>query len=572
MKAIFTVLFKAEGARPLFVILCLVLSSLAEAASIGSLLPVIAAMSGSAEAQTTGLSAVIRSFLSAAGIEPSLGSLLLLVVGFMLLKAFLTFAALSYAGISAARVSIALRRRLVAAVFDAKWSFYSDQRGGRFANTISNDAGRAGDAYLLAAQVVAYGLQGLAYVTVAILINWRLALFGGLASCLVVLILGQLIRITRRAGFKQTDRTSALTVFMVDMLANIKPLKSSQRYDAMLATITRTLNRLKRTLVTRELSKAGLVQGSDAVTAILVGTGAYVAHTFWQTPLPELLVSGVIFFQIVAIMSKLLKFMQAAAQLESAYIRTMELVNMAAAQKEAHHGKHPPAIGAGFRYEHVDFAHGETEVLSDVSFTIPARAITVFSGPSGSGKTSLIDLLIGLNIPSRGRILIGDTPLTEIDMRAWRHMIGYVPQELSLFHASVRDNITLSDTSIGDEEVLAALEQAGASGFIANLPEGLDTDVGEMGGKLSGGQRQRISLARALVTRPQVLILDEVTSALDPETENEIVGNIASLRGKFTIIVITHRPAWTAIADRLYKVSHGKVTAARRTTARKVTA
>ncbi len=572
MKAIFTILFKAEGARPLFVILCLVLSSLAEAASIGSLLPVIAAMSGSAEAESSGLSHAIRSFVRSAGIEPSLGSLLMLVVGFMLLKAFLTFSALSYAGISAARVSIALRRRLVAAVFDAKWSFYSDQRGGRFANTISNDAGRAGDAYLLAAQVVAYGLQAVAYVGVAILINWRLAIVGALASSMVILILGQLIRITRRASFKQTDRTSALTVFMVDMLANIKPLKSSQRYDAMLATITRTLNRLRRSLVTRELSKAGLVQGSDAVTAILVGSGAYVAHTWWRTPLPELLVSGVIFFQIVAIMSKLLKFLQAAAQHESSYVRTMEMVTMAEGQKEDHRGTLTPTIGDGFRYEHVDFAHGETDVLSDVSFTIPARAITVFSGPSGSGKTSLIDLLIGLNIPSRGRILIGDTPLTDIDMRAWRHTIGYVPQELNLFHASVRDNITLSDAAIADEDVLAALEQAGATAFIANLPDGLDTDVGEMGGKLSGGQRQRISLARALVTRPQVLILDEVTSALDPATESEIVGNIASLRGKFTIIVITHRSAWTAIADRLYKVSHGKVSAARRASSKKVTA
>ena len=161
---------------------------------------------------------------------------------------------------------------------------------------------------------------------------------------------------------------------------------------------------------------------------------------------------------------------------------------------------------------------------------------------------------------SERRILVGETPLTDIDLWAWRGMIGYVPQELNLFHDSIRENITLGDLAITDGDILQALAQAGASDFIAGLAHGLDTDVGEMGGKLSGGQRQRISLARALVTKPDVLILDEVTSALDPATEAEIVANIAGLRGRYTIVAITHRPAWTEIADRLYKVQDGTVT------------
>jgi ATP-binding cassette subfamily C protein len=118
---------------------------------------------------------------------------------------------------------------------------------------------------------------------------------------------------------------------------------------------------------------------------------------------------------------------------------------------------------------------------------------------------------------------------------------------------------------------MAALEQAGAKEFIASLPQGLETDVGEMGGRLSGGQRQRISLARALATNPKILILDEVTSALDPETEAEIVNNIASLRGRYTIIAITHRPAWTKIADRLYTISRGHVSSVKIVPKRKST-
>ena len=137
-----------------------------------------------------------------------------------------------------------------------------------------------------------------------------------------------------------------------------------------------------------------------------------------------------------------------------------------------------------------------------------------------------------------------------------------MPQELNLLDASVRENITLGDPTITDEAIWAALKQVNADGFVASLPAGLDTDVGETGGKLSGGQRQRISLARALAAGPKVLILDEVTSALDPETEAAIVENIRRLgNGRYTIIAITHRAAWTTIADRLYDVSGGSVTA-----------
>jgi ATP-binding cassette subfamily C protein len=200
-------------------------------------------------------------------------------------------------------------------------------------------------------------------------------------------------------------------------------------------------------------------------------------------------------------------------------------------------------------------------VLQNVNLEFKPGKITVLSGPSGSGKTTIIDLLIGLHSPSSGKIMIGSHPIATINLKEWRKQIGYVPQELSLLHASVRNNITFGDASIPDKEVLAAIERAGAMDFLQSLPEGLDTNVGEMGGKLSGGQRQRISLARALVGNPAVLILDEVTSALDPKTEAEIIKNIAALGGKYTIIAITHRPAWTDVADKLYHVAGGKVRA-----------
>ncbi len=558
MKQILRIFFRAEGTRPWLVLICLLLASLAEAGSIGTLLPTASSIV-SDTAGANGASGTIKSMIESIGITPSLGNLILIVVGLMVTKAALAFAALSYAGISGARVAINLRRRLIRAIFDARWSFYTDQSGGKFANAISNDATRAGDAYQYSATVVAGLIQVAGYIAIAIFIDWRVAILGSIAAAVMVLAMRKLIRISRSSAYKQTDRVSSLTIDMVDMLNNIKALKSMDRYGTLVLGLSGLLKRIKRNLITIQFSKQGVIQGSDALIAILAGSMIYAAHSVLDKTLPELMITGIVFFQIISNLTKLQKQLQTAVIIESAYVRTQELIAKAEAHREIHSGTLPPKLGAGCKFVNVTFAHGNTAVIENATFDIPANQITVLQGPSGSGKTTLIDLLIGLNTPQKGEILIGGKDISAIDIKAWRQSIGYVPQELVLFHDTIRENIRLSNPDTSTEAVLAALDQAGARDFIDALPAGIETDVGEMGGKLSGGQRQRIALARALVTNPRILILDEVTSALDPHTEAEIVNNIARLRGRYTIVAITHRPAWTKIADNLYTVANGHV-------------
>jgi ATP-binding cassette subfamily C protein len=182
-------------------------------------------------------------------------------------------------------------------------------------------------------------------------------------------------------------------------------------------------------------------------------------------------------------------------------------------------------------------------------------------GPSGAGKTTIIDLLTGLLQPQSGAILIDGTSLQELDTRAWRQMIGYVPQETVLLHDSILHNVTLGDPALGEADAERALKEAGAWEFIARLPEGMNSTVGERGGKLSGGQRQRIMIARALVHRPGLLILDEATSSLDPDSEAAICHTLEQLRGELTILAISHQTALVRAADHVYRLENGKARA-----------
>ena len=552
--------FQTKEANPFLVVACLLLASLAEVVGIGTLLPVIGIAAGSEAESQSDLARIVEQILGLLGLQNNLGTLVLIVAIFMVLKAVLSFAAIAYATAAAARVALGIRQRLLNAVLNARWGYFSEQRSGKVTNIIGFEASQAAEGYIVSANVVASAIQAIAYCAIAIAISPTLALVAMVTGLGITFILRGLVRLARSAGYKQTESLIRLSNYTVDMMANIKALKSMNRQQPMLDSISGLFDRLRRAFLRRELSKAGLARAGDAITVVIAAVGIYVGSAYLKIPFSDLIVSAIVFNQIISVSNKLQRMIQMASILEAAHVNAMQTLAEAENEREESLGtKFPVLDGVSFRFENVHFAHGDRPILTGVSLEIPANTITVLSGPSGAGKTTIVDLLIGLHRPSSGSIFIGTTPLEDVDLIKLRSLIGYVPQELTLFHDTVRTNLTLGDQSITDSDIYDALREADASGFVDLLPKGLDTDVGEMGSKLSGGQRQRLSLARALVTRPKLLILDEVTSALDPSTEADIVQNVARLRGNYTVIAITHRPAWGKVADRLYEVLAGRL-------------
>lgn len=224
-------------------------------------------------------------------------------------------------------------------------------------------------------------------------------------------------------------------------------------------------------------------------------------------------------------------------------------------------GTVPPAFGKALTLKEVRFQYPKSAapVLDGVSITLRAGECLAVVGGSGGGKTTLIDLISGLLVPQGSSVVVDGVDLRDLDIEAWRHRLGIVMQDSPIFHTSILGNVAWGDSSPDRAKALECLRSAHALEFVEDLPEDVDTIVGEKGARLSGGQRQRIAIARALYRDPWLLILDEATSSLDGHSEAVVQEAIESLKGKTTILLVAHRLKTVRMADRIVVLKEGKI-------------
>ncbi|MEF7614899.1 type I secretion system permease/ATPase [Aquincola sp. MAHUQ-54] len=220
-----------------------------------------------------------------------------------------------------------------------------------------------------------------------------------------------------------------------------------------------------------------------------------------------------------------------------------------------------PPLEGRIEFREVSFGYPNRPLLLDrLNLRVRPGERVGFIGKLGSGKSTLLKLLVNLHAASSGSVLVDDLVTTQLDPLSLRRQLGYVPQDVTLFHGSVRENIELGRTNGGDAALLAAVRSACLDETLAQLPAGLATPVGERGELLSGGQRQAVAIARALLTRPPVLLLDEPSSMMDPATEQRLIGQLRLLEGT-TLLLVTHRMAMLPLVDRLVVLDRGRVVA-----------
>ncbi len=554
MLKLFDIFFRSKGSSRWVVLAALVFGGFAEGVGLASLLPVFSLVGGG-EIDTT--SSINRAFLSAfaaVGATPGMGSLFVLVVSGFTLKSLLVMMAMRYVGYAVAEVATERRATLIDNILEANWSYFARQPVGRIANAISMEAQRCGEAYLLVALVLANGIQMTIYVGLAFFVSWKLALASVVVGLTIAACFWTFVRMSRKAGRRQFKRARELVIHLTDALVSIKPLKAMARHGQFADLFSEKIADVRKALRREVISKQLLKNVPEPIIVSTLVLGFYVLVAIVGMPVPEVLVMVLLMERTISRIRKMQRRFQEAVVFEAAYWNVHNMVEESARHREAGDGSLAPTLIKGCSLKNVSFAFGDNQVLDNVSVEIPNKQLTLVIGHSGTGKTTLTDLLLGFYQPDEGEVLVDDVPLHRIDLEAWRSMIGYVPQDLILFHDSILANVTLRDKTLTREMAETALKAAGAWEFVSKLPEGVDSIVGERGTALSGGQRQRVAIARGLVHSPKLLILDEVTSALDKNSERAICENIKEISKSVTVLAISHRPAWINIADTVYEL------------------
>ena len=547
-------LFVLYPFRSSIMLVALLAAGLFEGLSLTALLPLLETISSEQDSADSysSFNHFFRSLFEFFGIEVSLSSILTIIVICTIFKSFLLLAAHKQVGYTSAKVATDFRLRLIDALTKTEWRYFVSKQTGALANSLATEATRAASSFEQAGRFIAFILQAFVYFFVALSVSWQATLIAILCGLIILSLFKVLLQVSQKAGSKQTNLLSLLLTDLTDLLGCFKALKAMRREKIADQLLKTHSGKLEKAMQKEVLSREALRNLQEPVLAFFAAVGLFISISIWKMQLSEVMILVFLLMRLLGLLNKSLQRYQFLLVNRSAFEAIERKVEDANRRTETNFGSLKPTKIRSLNLEDVGFYYGSKKILSEFSASFPVNTLNVLAAPSGSGKTTLLDIIAGLLTPSEGKVLVEGMDLKDIDLRWWRGILGYVPQELELLHQSIRLNISVGLLELDDFAIKNALNRVGLSDFIKTLDDGLDTLVGEKGKRLSGGQRQKIIIARALVHSPKILLLDEPTSSLDHESACHIIDLLNSLSSSLTIIVASHDKKLIDEADNVF--------------------
>ena len=450
------------------------------------------------------------------------------IVGFSLSAQFLIYQRDRLLTISRCDCMAQLRETVIRHLISSNWSYLSKQASGEIINRLMNECSRSAYAFYFQILIIADIFLILILFGVGMVLSWEMLVSIILMAGLVALIVRPFIRRTRNLGRDQDDANRKYSFHIVDFMKAVKLIRITGADERVLSRVHAYNLRLANVIESYgiNIAQTGFITQSGPIVILAIAIA--FAISVINIPVAVLLTFLLVMTRAAPRLIQLQQHYQSYSGFIPAYEALSDTIEKTRNELERRYpeGMKFQNLRHGIDFKDVTFRHQDSTeaALDTVTIKVPRHKLTAIVGPSGAGKTTVFDLLAGLTHPEGGEILIDGTPLGELDLQSWRSRIGYVTQDVIVFNDTLRNNLVFSIENAVDEEIDRVLRLTQLEAVVANMPDGLDTLLGEGGVRLSGGQRQRLALARALLIKPELLILDEATSALDNESERIIQG------------------------------------------------
>ena len=548
-------------ALALVLMVCL---SLAEGVGLLMLVPLLQLVGLDVQQGTLGrIAEFLSSLFATVGLQPTLitvlGFYVLITIIHSLLKRWENSASLTLQY----EFVVRLRKQLYEAIANTSWLFFVRSRASDFTHALTIEMERVGAATYYLLSLLATAAVTVIYIVFAIklsaLITGLVLLCGGL----LLLMLRGKTRVAHETGEGLSDAMNRLYAAVTEHLGGMKIAKSygaEGRHAEMFGGLTEQVRHL---YIHAVQNQSEVNYWFNIGSVVILSLILFVSVRVLSIQTAGVLLLLYLFVRVMPKISSIQQSFQSFMNMLPSFIRITEMQQRCEAAAEPKMDKMEKLeLQHNIRFEGVSFTYDDQSkppVIHHLNFTIHAGETTAIVGPSGAGKSTIADLLMGLISPSQGQIFVDGTRLTADRMTSWRERVGYVPQDTFLFHDTLRVNLLWASPDAKEQEIIQALQFAAALEFVNGLPKGLDTILGDRGILVSGGERQRIALARALLRKPSLLVLDEATSSLDSENEKRIQNAIEKLHGQATILLISHRLSTIRAADVIHVIEDGRL-------------
>ena len=559
-RAFFDLLARAPQAKVWLLFALMALLGLTEGIGLVLLVPLLGLLYESGDAGNN-LTTGISNALEAIGLSPQLLPVLTLFVALIAFRAAIQVLH-EYIGTNLKQELVdGLRQECLERLLRADWRWTSQRRQSDHVNHIVTNVNRVSAGLTVGLSFIVLALTSSFYLAVAFSLNTTMTSLALVSGGGIFLLLAWLRRSALRLGEALGGANRTMQATVQESLTGIKIAKILRIESVFTAHFKEVTARLRRQQVAFATTSAFSRALFNTLGAALLAIYLYIAVTFLDMPLPALLVLVFIFARLIP------NFMAAQRNAQQWLFSMPAWTEVKQLLEDTAYAAEPQIMsGCHVRFQHqltlnnvtVSYATREAPALENITLTIKARTTVAVVGASGAGKSTLADAMMGLIEPDSGSITVDDVKIQGPDRIAWRSSVAYVPQEIILFHDTIAANLRRASARASNAELTEVLHKAAAD-FVFDLPQGLDTVIGDGGVLLSGGEKQRLALARALLHKPDLLILDEATSALDLANETRIRHAVEQLHGDLTVVIMGHRLAFLEKADAIIVLDQGRV-------------